>query len=332
VNSRSAEISIDRLRFGDEAQWQQLVATSPNATLFHDLEFLRYHPADRFRFQHLMVRRDGKTIAALPGGLVGDPAHPVFTSPVGASVGGPALTQPGVRAAIVGDIVAALQDHARRERWAGIEITLPPAIYHPDVGELVSFALFAAGFRLAHRWLSHILPLIPGDTECFERTFLKREIGPVRAARRRDVQVVECGLDGLDRFLRVFDDTYARHGVTATHSAAEIADLLARLPDRVRIHLALLADIPIGGLLVFRLTRRVATTFYICSSTEHVAEHGAVAAIADLMTRLCADGFSHLDLGPSASDLNFNSGLVFFKEGLGAAGHCRDRWRWDTGA
>lgn len=324
-------LAIAPLGPADEPVWNSILATSPNATLFHDLAFLRYHPPGRHRFHHLIARRDGKPVALIPGGLTGDADRPFFTSPVGASIGGPALA-PGVHAELARAIVVALQAHTREQGWAGVEFVLPPAIYHPAFADLVSFSLFCAGFRLVHRHLCHVLALTDGDGELFERSFLKRQIGPVRAARRRGVKILECGLDGLERFLQVFDDTYRRHGVTATHSADEIADLLGRFPDRIRIHLAMLDDAPIGGILVLRLTPRVATTFYLCSSTAHVNEHGVAAAMADLMERLRADGCEHLDLGPSASDLNFNGGVVFFKEALGGVGHCRDRWRWTVSA
>jgi hypothetical protein len=83
--------------------------------------------------------------------------------------------------------------------------------------------------------------------------------------------------------------------------------------------------------LVFRLSATVANTFYICSSIEHANEHGATFIIADLIERLSQAGFRYIDFGPSASDQTFNKGVTFFKEGLGALGQCRDRWRWDAG-
>lgn len=327
MSEAEGAFSVAPLQPGEEPLWASLLETSPTATLFHDLEFLGYHPPERFRFHHLIVRRNAKPIALIPGGLVGDAQQPVFASPVGASIGGPALV-PGLRAGTVRGLVEALQDHARRQGWRGIEMTLPPALYHPAAADLVGFALFCCGFRLAHRSLCSILPLADGPVECFEQTFLKRQISPVRTARRRGVEVVECGLDGLDRFLAVFDDTYRRHGTAATHSAAEIADLLRRRPDRVRICLAMLDDVAIAGLLVLLLTAQLATTFYICSSTAHAHEHGPATAIAGLMTRLAGAGYRHLDLGPSASDRQVNEGALFFKEGLGAVGHGRDRWLW----
>jgi hypothetical protein len=327
VKAASA-ISVEALG-ADESEWEQFLARSVNATLFHDLRFLRYHPADRFRFHHLVFKRNGQVIALLPGGLSGAAERPTLCSPLGASIGGPALAQ-GVSAELALELIDALQNYAREQCWAAIEITLPPPCYSFETAGLVEFALFCHGFRLTRRWLCPMLRLTSVSEHLYEQIFLSRQITSVRAARRKGMTGIETGLEGLDDFLKVFQDTYKRHGVPATHTPDEIRDLLERLPDRIRIHLAMFGDVPVAGLLVFRVTGSVAYTFYICSSAEHPKEHGGAFAIADLIDRLSQAGFSYLDLGPSAHHQKFNKGVTFFKEGLGAAGQCRDRWLWQV--
>jgi hypothetical protein len=312
----------------DEGPWNELLARSANGTLFHDLRFLRYHPAGRFEFHHLVLSGNGKPIALLPGGLCGTADPPMFCSPLGASIGGFAVADLGAELAL--SLVEAVQDYARARGWAAVEITLPPACYSFETAGPIEFALFCRGFRLVHRWLCPMLPLIAESRDGFERTYSSRQATFVRAARRKGMMGIETGLEGFDDFLKLFRDTYERHSVPATHTPNEIRDLLERLPDRVRIHLAMLGDVPVAGLLVFRLSGSVANTFYICSSTEHPKEHGAAFVIADLIDRLSQAGCRYLDLGPSASDQKFNKGVSFFKEGLGASGQCRDRWRWEV--
>jgi hypothetical protein len=293
------------------------------------LEFLAYHPKDRFRFHHLSVRQQDTLLAVVPGGLAGEAGRPVFTSPLGASTGGPAL-RAGLGIERVLAVVDALQAHARGQGWGGIEFTIPPAAYAPEFGEAMSFALFCRGFVLKHRWLCPMLPVEPGAGDRYERLFRTRAIGPVRAARRAGVTVEEHGREGLPAFLQVFNDTYTRHGSAATHTPAEIEDLLTRLPDRVRLFIAMRDGTPIGGLMAMLLSSRIAYTFYICSSTEHIKAHGVHAALATLLDWLGDRNYSWLDLGPGAWDGNFNSGVMFFKEGLGAVAHSRDRWIWHS--
>jgi hypothetical protein len=321
-------ITVEPLR-ADESEWEQFLSHCVNGTLFHDLRFLRYHPTGRFRFHHLVFKRNGKPVALLPGGLLGSTDRPIFCSPLGASFGGPALAA-GLGAEFALDLIDALQNYAREQRWEAIEITLPPSCYSFETSGLIEFALFCRNFRLIHRWLCPMLSLTPGSQNSYERTFRNRQITYVRAAKRRGMIAIEAGLDVLNEFLKVFHDTYARHGVPATHTPEEIRDLLLRFPNQVRIHLAMLREIPIAGLLVFRLTASVANTFYICSSSNYAHEHGATFVIAELIDRLSNAGFRYVDFGPSASDQKFSKGVSFFKDGLGAAGQCRDRWLWEA--
>jgi hypothetical protein len=312
----------------NERLWQEFLLQSANGTLFHDLEFLHYHPKDRFDFHHLVLMRKGKPIALLPGGLKRSDGQVTFCSPVGASIGGPVVAT-DLSANLAISMLEAIQKYARHLGWAGIQIILPPDYYCFETSGLIEFALFSKGFTLQHRWLCPVLPLSPRP-DAYENCYKTRQISPVRTARRNGVRGIETGIDGLQDFLLPFRETYSRHGVPATHTEVEIRDLLIRLPDRIRIHLAMLGNVPIAGLLVFHLTKRVATTFYICRSSAHLGAHGPAFLIADAMDRLSTAGFRYLDLGPSASDQKFNQGNTFFKEGLGAVGHCRDLWCWNV--
>ena len=125
----------------DEQLWQDFLAHSANGTLFHDLEFLGYHPPGRFRFHHLMLMRDGRPVALVPGGLEGSEERPVFCSPLGASIGG-LVVAAGLHAEIALQMVEALQNYARERGWAGIRITLPPSYYSFQTAGLIGFALF----------------------------------------------------------------------------------------------------------------------------------------------------------------------------------------------
>jgi hypothetical protein len=326
--THSYAITVEQFS-ADEAAWEGLLARSSNGTLFHDLRFLRYHRKSRFHFHHLILKRSGEPFALMPGGIVGTAERPMFHSPLGASIGG--LVVPvSLRAELALAMVEAVQKYAGEKGWAGVEMTLPPPCYSFEASGLIEFALFSRGFRIEHRWLCPIVEL-EAKPHGFERRFRKRQVSYVHAAQRKGMRGIETGIEGLVDFLKVFKDTYHRHAAAATHTPEEIAELLRRLPDRVRIHLAMLGELPVAGLLVFRLSASVATTFYICTSNEFTDEHGAAFVIADLIDRLSETGYRYLDLGPSANDQKFNRGGMFFKEGLGAFGQCRDRWRWEIG-
>lgn len=324
-----SKVLVTPLTLGDSSEWQSFLATSTNGTLFHDLEFLDYHPSERFRFEHLILRQKEKIIALVPGGIVTVDGDEIFTSPVGASIGGPAVAK-GIRTLQALAMAQALQQYALDRHLVGIDITLPPTAWGEGRIEAFPFALYSRGFRLANRWLCQMLDLGSIPPPRFESLFNKKRKGFVRASIRKGMSVCSGGADLFPLFLEVFEDTYARHGKSATHSPDEILSLLERHPERIQLHLAMLGGRCAAGVLLFRVHPRVAYTFYICSSTELAAEQGMVLLLAELADLLPEIGVRWLDLGPSCSDGHYNAGVTFFKESLGCLGACRDRWSWRT--
>ena len=225
-------------------------------------------------------------------------------------------------------LIAALQDYAAAHSWSGLQLTLAPAIYNLRSQDLLPFSLFVRDFQLKHRWNCYAIRIEPDGAERYAKLFRDRQASFTRAARRRGVSVLEGGSELLPDFVPLFHDTYQRHGASPTHTIEEIADLLARFPGRISLVIAKNGEIPVAGLLVMRINTRVAYSFYICNATAHADEHANLVAFAALLDTLGNQGFEWLDTGPGAWDGNFNSGVVYFKEGLGATGHCRDCWYW----
>ena len=304
----------------DREEWAAFLKCAVNPTLFHDLRFLDYHPSGRFNFHHLVIRNDRSLVGLLPGALSADG---VFNSTSGASVGG-LVVGPNASFHNVLEAIEAVQAYAKKNGWAAIEMTTPPRVYAPDAADCVSMALHLKRFAYRHRWLCHVLPL----DQDWSRRFSSRQAAYVRAAHRAGATAVEGGIELLGTFYRPFRDTFARHGVPATHTEDEIENLMERFPDRIRIHLAMQDNEPLAGLLVFYVAPGVGYTMYIVRSAGRENARGDSVVIADAMTHLAAKGFRYLDLGPSASDMNVNWGVLTFKERLGAVGLCRDRWVW----
>lgn len=322
-------IDVQPLKQGERGLWQGFLPRTANGTLFHNLDFLDYHPAGRFSFEHLVLRQKGEVLAVLPGGPVQREDGQIFVSPLGASAGGPAV-RPGLRTVQALAMVQALQMYASQRGWNGIDITLPPQVFAIPATEAIPFALFSRGFQLTNRWLCAMLDLQSASPPLYRGLFSKTKATDVNAARRKGMRLVECGREGLDLFLGPLHDTYTRHGVAPTHSDEEIAWLLEHLPGSVRLYLAMLDERCAAGVLCFNISDEVVYTFYICSSEELFRERGTLLLFAELADVLAERGVRWLDLGPTSSDANYNSGVTFFKESLGCVTHCRDRWSWRT--
>jgi hypothetical protein len=310
----------------DDLEWTRFLQISRNATLFHELEFLAYHPGGRFSFEHLIVRQDDRIVAAVPGGQASDG---IYRSPLGASFGGPAL-RADLSLSATEELIGALQGFAEKRGWRGLEFTLPPSVIHDPVDESLEGALALRGFELKHRWVPMMIPLtqtVGGDR--FEDLFDPRKRRYVRSARRAgDIAIEVGGAELIDEFSPMLDDAAARFGLRPTHSRAEILDLLNRMGGRITLWLARYRSEPVAGVLLFIINKKVATVFYLRDYAATRGHHGSETLVAHLIDVLAAEGFQYLDMGPSAETGRINGGVVAFKEHLGARGFCRDQYLW----
>lgn len=310
----------------DAIAWKGLLADSNNATLFHDLDFLAYHPPGKYDFRHLVASRRSRIDAVIPGALSADR---VFVAPAGASIGGPAVRK-SIPAAACLHLVEALQLYCKSAGWRGIEITLPPPIYHDEPDQGIEFALHVKGFQLVDRSMPLLIPLDRQKGEQYQHLFRQSQRSYVRACRRKGVGVSEAGIEGFGAFRELLAATYARLGSLPTHTPEEIETLLYRLPAHIRIWSAHLGELTIASVLLFVLNRNICNTFYICDRASHREFHGVTVLLAEAADILARRGFRYLDLGPSASSAHFNRSVVSFKESVGARAFCRDRWRWES--
>jgi hypothetical protein len=310
----------------DAVAWKAFLQDSNNGTLFHDLEFLAYHPPGKYNFHHLVAFRGSDIEAVIPGALSADG---IFVSLSGASIGGPAVRK-SLPAEVCIHLVEALQLYCNSAGWQGIEITLPPPIYHDEPDQIIEFALHARGFQLVHRSMSLLIPLDHEKGDNYQHLFRQSQRSYVRACRHRGVVVTETGIEGLGAFLELLAETYARLEALPTHTPEEIETLFHRVPARLRIWSAKLEETTIASALLFELNHKICNTFYICDRASHREFHGVTVLFAEAIDVLARRGFRYLDLGPSASSAHFNRGVVSFKESVGAKAFCRDRWRWNN--
>jgi hypothetical protein len=325
-NERTDEWLIRPYRPEDAGAWNAFLRDSNNGTLFHDLDFLAYHRPGKYDFRHLVALYGAHIEAVIPGALSADG---IFASPAGASIGGPAVKK-SLPAEACLHLVEAWQRYCKSVGWRGIEIMLPPPVYHDEPNQIIEFALHLRGFQLVYRSMPLLIPLDRENGDHYQRLFRQSQRSYVRANQRKGVIVSETGMEGLNSFIELFEETYTRLETLPTHTAEEIERLLKRFPNRIRIWLAHVGETAIASVLLFVLNRNTCNAFYICDRVSHREFHGVTVLFAEAIDVLAGRGFRYLDLGPSASSAHFNRGVASFKESLGAVAFCRDRWRWQN--
>jgi hypothetical protein len=326
------KIRVQPCHSSQAAEWKAFLTRSNNGVLFHDLDFLAYHPPDRFQVHNLMFYESDRLIALLPAAVeVEADGRRFLKSPYGASVGGLVLP-PRLSVGTALELVSRLKNFAAAQRLQGIEMRIGPNVYLQEPNDLLSFSLMVSGFQLTHRWLSFVIPIGAAGPIPAAELLSSRMMRYVRANQKQGLSPREVEVDRLDDFYRILVENWARHRAWPTHDKSELARIFELVPGRVRLFLCAYHEAEIAGALVFVLNDRAAYTMYLCQSDQDRELHAPPVLMAYIIDRLARDGLKCLDMGPSASDQHLNSGTVFFKQSLGAQGFCRDTWRWESQA
>ena len=317
----------------DAKTWKEFLAQSNNGTLFHDLDFLAYHPEGKFETHHLMIYQDKTLVALFPAAIVEkSPGHRVLQSPYGASIGG-CVVSAKLKVGIALEIVGGLQAYAQRMNLTGIELRLAPNSYMREPNDLFSFTLQIKGFHLEHSSLVFMVPLHGPREGLVNRLLSATKRHNVRSSLKKGLFVREVDQGKLTDFYAILIENHSRHGTTPTHTLAELENLFQLVPGKLRLFLCQQDGVEIAGILVFILNEITANTFYVCERQSFKREFYAPAVLhAYLIDKMAEEGFRYLDLGPSISDTHHNQGTVFFKESMGAQGFSRETLSWTNGA
>lgn len=318
------DLILERVTARRDAEWDAFLDGPTDGTLFHRLDFLEYHPADRFRTHLLKARLDGKLAAVLPAAAGDGDAEGGLGSPYGGSFGGFA-TAPGLGAAACDALVGALADYARAEGFASVWLSSRPAPYRIH-GDGVEFALARRGATVVRREVTHI-----ADLSGREEDVQARVRGTSRRGARKAERLGTTVREGTAEDLRAFHDLLAadraRLDAAPTHTLADLRFLFAARPGDLTLLLAENAAEPVGGILLFRATARIALSFYTARSDSPRAERCMNLLTEQALLRCRAAGCTGLDYGTSSIGGVLNEGLAGFKEGFGGVPHVRETWR-----
>jgi CelD/BcsL family acetyltransferase involved in cellulose biosynthesis len=298
--------------------WKRFVYESRNGTLFHDLDFLAYHPPSRFQSVHLLIRKKGNPCAVFPAVRVKEEGRTSLVSHPGASYGGLVLAQ-GLGAKEVCQMVEKLVAWAKGEGFERIEMTLPPEICSQGPDHRLEFALHLAGFRIVRRQLTGAIPLVESHPKIANSTM--RMVGK---ARRAGVEVRESG--NYKTFYEILVANRSKHGAKPTHTLAELERLKKLVPEHLALFLAEWKGKPIGGTLLFVLNARVVLNFYLAHLWEYQEHRAANLLVYETIQWAKRKGFHYLDMGTSMIGAEPNWSLTEFKERFGAQGFLRDSY------
>ena len=134
-------------------KWDNFVLESNNGTMFHLQKFFDYHPANKFKFNHLIFLEKTNIIAVLPGSRIGD----LFESPVGASYG--SIVTKDVKFNDAMKIISTLIEYGKHTGIKEFLLTSAPRVYERHQNEDLDYAMLWQGFQYDLHYISSAIKL-----------------------------------------------------------------------------------------------------------------------------------------------------------------------------
>jgi len=305
----------------NKSPWDQFVSSGNNGTLFHLRKFLNYHPKDRFQDHSILVEKKQKLFSVFPAAELIVDGKRVLVSHPGSTVGSFVVPEN----LSISDAMAmseALVSYVKENNFSGIRITLPPTLYQRRLSNYMDFAFFKQGFTYSKRDVTSILFLedsLDKNLAIFKTSHLRA----VRNAQKKGVNVRQS--NDFDSFYHILEQNLKiRHGVSPTHTLAELKNIHALFPDRVNLFAAFVKDVMVAGVVNFVVNNHVVLAFYI-SHDEGYKEFRAVNILFySIFDWAIQQRFRIYDFGTFTVNEEPNMGLGRFKENFGASGIFRD--------
>jgi Acetyltransferase (GNAT) domain len=294
------------------AEWDELAARSPMATLLHSRRFLSYH-GDRFEDASLVFRDGEKMVGALPAAR--DPGDRVrVISHPGATFGG--VLHDG---ALGGERMhEALTAAAAVYRDLGLDVLLykaVPWIYHQLPSEDDLHALFRLGADRTRVDLACAIDLserrMPSTRR--RRGLKKAQNAGLELSRSREL---------LPAYWELLEGSLSqRYGVEPVHSLEEISRLAELFENEIEFVFAVKGDEVVAGTVLF-LSKRVAHMQYSASGEQGRSVNALDAVFEHAIAAADAAGRRFFDFGISTEDegRRLNEDLYRFKFEFGGGG------------
>lgn len=311
-------IEIRRYTSDDKAEWDTFVASSKNATFLFMRDYMDYH-SDRFTDCSLMIYRREKLYALFPANKEGT----TIVSHGGLTYGGLLMND----RATAQDIVETFTCINEKLRSAGITSVVykpVPWIYHSLPAEEDLYAVFnTCKARLLYRSISSTVS---------RNTAVKwHRIRLCGMKKATDAGIITREERDPHAFWHILTaNLRGKYGVNPVHNVDEMALLMSRFPDNIRLFTAVKDGIQLAGTVLY-ITRTTVHTQYISASDDGKRLHALDKLIADVMQMALTD-HEYFDFGISTEDHGrvLNSQLIYQKEGFGGRGVCYDTYQWDV--
>lgn len=300
----------------DQEEWNQFVALSKQGTFLLNRLYMDYH-SDRFTDHSLMIWKDGKLYAILPGNQSGQ----TFYSHQGLTYGS-LLTTGKASAKDVCDIFVAINSYLQSEGFQKVVYKAIPWIYQQIPAEEDLYAIVKeCHAQLTVRNIASVIDMSQPPKWSRDRHY--------GANKARTEGIIAEESNDFAAFWKILEDNLMlTYQAKPVHSLEEILLLKSRFPEQIRLYVAKLGEEILGGSLLY-ITPQVVHSQYISATPKGKHMH-AIDAIFRKILQEDYKNCKFFDFGTSNEEGGkvLNTSLIYQKEGFGGRGVAYDTYEW----
>ena len=299
--------------------WNFFVENSNGGTIFHRLDFLKYH-GDKFNENHLVIYKGETPIGILPLSITNN----IAKSPYGGSYGGPIFLK-NLNYKESDEIIETILNYLINIGVDTFIITLPISQCYKIHSYTFIFCLLERNFECINRDISSIV-LINKNKNILDQ-ITSRARNMINKASKFDIDIISNG--SIPDFWKVLNLTYQKHGVNPTHSFDQFQYLYGKLPGKIYVDVAYYKNIPISGIGYFVINNLGNSSFYFAQDPEFQNMQALSLLIYNGLEKSKQINDLWFDFGTSTSNMKGKVEIFNFKESFNSIGSFRDTFKWE---
>ncbi len=314
------KLNVKKYTDVDKEEWDSFVLNdSVNGTFLQTMNFLNYHPSDRFKDESIMVYDDNRLVAVAPGCRLIDDGKECFFSHKGTSYGGILIKRKFYNVERTMEIISCIDEYLL-SRFERVIFKITPDLFCKENSDLLQYGLKHYGYTNYDELSSYVdLSEFPLNVEDkFDRN-KKRNIKKCidRGLTFRELETKE----EISEFHRLLTINLQKYNHTPIHSLPDLYDLkFNREYDNIQFFGAFEQNEIVAAGMMFCFD---GTVFHAqnLSYDYHMEDYSPISYLYYKVIEYGKkQGYSYLSWGISTEDCGkvINYGLIRNKESYGS--------------